>query len=69
MFPILSKASLEGAKIVTSLRESTGATREVVVRAPARDNRFESIADMDGEMGMVRTVSTMCITPPLNIIS
>ena len=45
--------------MVTSLRLSTAETRLAFVRAPARDVREESTADMDGDMGTVRTVSML----------
>jgi hypothetical protein len=66
--PISWKALLDGAKIVTSLRLSTVETRFVEVRPPARAVSWLSIAESEGERGMVRTVSRMWITPPLNII-
>lgn len=67
--PMAWKAAFEGAKIVTSLRLSTAETRLVVVRAPARAVSSESMAELAGERGMVRTVSMMWITPPVNMTS
>jgi hypothetical protein len=67
--PIRWKAAFEGAKIVTSLRESTAETRFAFVRAPAREVNWESIADIAGLRGRVRTVSRIWITPPVNITS
>jgi hypothetical protein len=69
VFPIFSNASLDGAKMVASFSPSTAVTRLVFVRPPASDVSLESMAVMDGEIGIVRTVSMMCMTPPLNIIS
>ena len=67
--PIALNASFEGAKIVTSFRLLTAEMRLVVVKAPARAVRELSTAESEGERGMVSTVSTMCITPPVNMIS
>lgn len=67
--PIAWNAAFEGAKMVTSLRESTAVTRLAFVKAPARAVSWESMADIAGDRGMVRTVSIMWITPPVNIMS
>jgi hypothetical protein len=42
--PIAWKAAFDGAKMVTSFRESTVETRLVVVRAPASEVRFAATA-------------------------
>jgi hypothetical protein len=65
--PIAWKAAFEGAKIVTSRRESTVETREACVRAPTREVRFAAEAVAASEAGMVRTVSIMWRTPPVKL--
>lgn len=67
--PMAWKAALEGAKMVTSLRESTAETRFVCVKAPAKAVSWESIAEPEAERGIVKTVSMMWITPPVNMTS
>lgn len=67
--PMAWKAALEGAKMVTSLRLSTVSTSLVSVRAPARAVRLESRAVKPGVSGMVRTLSTMCMTPLVKVMS
>lgn len=67
--PILAKAALVGAKIVTSVRESTVLTRLACVRAPAREVRPVSRAVVESFGGMGRTVSISWIMPPLNCVS
>jgi len=57
--PIAWKAALEGAKIVTSWRESTVETRFACVRAPVRAVRFAAAAVEASDSGIVRTVSIM----------
>lgn len=63
--PIAWKAELDGAKIVTSGRESTALTRLADVRAPAREVRFAATAVEETDWGIVRTRSMMWITPPV----
>jgi len=63
--PMAEKASLEGAKIVTSIKESSVETRFAAVSAPAMDVRFAARAVPEGDWGTVRTVSIMWMTPPL----
>lgn len=67
--PIAWKAALDGAKIVTSLRLSTAEMRLVWVRAPASAVRLLSTAEKERDMGTVRTVSIICMTPPSNMRS
>lgn len=62
------KAASEGAKIVTSLRESTAVRRLVALSPLARDVRLLETAAVEGGGGTVKTVSMIWITPPLNII-
>lgn len=63
------KASLLGAKIVTSLRLSTVSTSFADVRAPAREVRPAATAVLESEIGRVRTVSMTWMIPPLNFTS
>lgn len=67
--PMALKASLEGANMVTSASESTVVTRLADFNAPVKDVKALSTADIEGEIGRVRTVSTICNTPPLNNMS
>lgn len=67
--PMAWNAALEGAKMVTSLRSSTAEMRDVAMRAPARAVRLESMALKEGMSGTVITVSIICNTPPVNMIS
>jgi len=67
--PIAANAALLGAKMVTSLSPSTVERRPVELRALARVVRFAARAVLEGASGMVRTVSMMWITPPLNFTS
>ena len=67
--PMAWKAALEGAKIVTSRRESTVWTRFACVRAPVSAVRFAAAAVEASDSGMVRTVSIMCRTPPVKFRS
>jgi hypothetical protein len=66
--PMASKASLEGAKMVTSERELTVGTRLAAVKAPVREVRLAAAAVEESEVGMVRTVSIIWITPPVKLI-
>jgi len=52
-------AALDGAKTVTSCRESTALTRLTAVKALARDVRFKEPAVLEMGMGAVRTRSIM----------
>lgn len=54
---------------MTSFSSSTAVTRFVEFRAPARAVRRESMADVLGGGGTVRTVSRMWSTPPVKVIS
>lgn len=66
--PIDENASFEGAKIVTSVRESTVLTRSACVRAPAREVRLRDMAVLEGDVGRVRTLEIMWIVPPVKDI-
>jgi len=57
--PMAWNAALEGAKTVTSLRESTAPTSLAAVRAPAREVRFAATAVVLMLGGRVRTESMM----------
>ena len=65
--PIAWKAALEGAKMVTSWRESTVETRLASVSAPVRAVRFAAAAVAASDSGIVRTVSIMWRTPPVKL--
>lgn len=57
--PIAWKAVLLGAKIVTSLSESTASTRSACFRAPAIPLNPAAIAVVETFSGTVNTVSIM----------
>lgn len=62
-------AALEGAKIVTSFSPLTVEIRLVALRAVANVVNPAATAVVESEVGTVRTVSIMWITPPVNLIS
>jgi hypothetical protein len=67
--PIAWKASLLGAKMVTSERPLTASTRSAAVRAPASEVRFAAMAVVETFGGRVRTVSMTWTTPPVMLTS
>lgn len=66
---ILSKASSLGAKIVTSLSESTVETRSAFLRASTSLSSLRAVAVVDTETGGKRTVSIVWATPLSKAIS
>lgn len=67
--PMAPNAALEGAKIVTSFSPLTVVIKLLALRAEASDVNPAATAVAESEAGMVRTVSMMWITPPVNLIS
>jgi hypothetical protein len=67
--PTAPNAALEGAEIVTSFSPLTVEIRLVALRAEANNVNPVATAVVESEVGMVRTVSMMWITPPVNLIS
>ena len=55
--------------MVTSERPLTVPVRLAVVSASSRDVRPAATAVSESDSGIVRTVSIMWITPPLNVTS
>jgi len=54
---------------VRSLASERGVKREVLVRAPAREVSWESVAEMGREGGRVSRVSITWMVPPENMMS
>ncbi len=67
--PMAWKASLEGAKMVTSVSASTVSVKFVAVRAPAREVTFNEPAVSETDWGIVRTLSMIWMTPPVKLRS
>lgn len=67
--PMAWNAAFEGAKMVTSWRESTVETRFACVSAPASAVRLAAVAVAASDSGMVRTVSIMWRMPPVKLRS
>lgn len=68
--PIALKASFEGAKMVTSVREFIPSTNPAAVNAPAREVKPVLMAVWPGVAGTVRTVSIMWrVLPPSSSMS
>lgn len=65
--PMFWKAWLVGAKTVTSGVVLTVSTRLAETRAPRTEVRPAAVAVSETELGMVRTVSIMWITPPVKL--